>query len=55
MKTYYILKKKNWNIDLYKKDKIRPFVWVESDEPFSLDYEIIKEFGKGGRRDGILV
>ena len=44
MKTYYILKKKNWNIDLYKKDKIRPFVWVESDEPFSLDYEIIKEF-----------
>ena len=48
MKTYYILKKKNWNIDLYKKDKILPFAWVESDEPFSKDYDIIKQFESVG-------
>lgn len=41
--TYYILKKKNWNIDLYKKDKILPFAWVESDKSFSEDYEIAKQ------------
>ena len=44
MITYYILKLKNWNIDLYKKDKIRPFVWIENGESFSKDYEITKEF-----------
>ena len=44
MRTYYILKKKNWDIDLYKKDKILPFNWVESDKSFSEDYEITKHF-----------
>lgn len=44
MRTYYIIKMKNWNIDLYKEDKILPFAWVESDKSFSEDYEIIKEF-----------
>lgn len=44
MRTYYILKMKNWNIDLYKKDKILPFVWVESDKSFSGDYEITVQF-----------
>lgn len=44
MRTYYILKKKNWNIDLYKKDKTLPFCWIESDKSFSEDYEIIKHF-----------
>ena len=44
MITYYILKMKNWSINLYKKDKILPFVWIESDKSFSEDYEIIKEF-----------
>ena len=44
MRTYYILKMKNWNIDLYKKDKTLPFSWIESDKSFSEDYEIIKHF-----------
>ena len=45
MKTYYILKMKNWSIDFYKKDRcILPFVWVESDKSFSENYEIIKQF-----------
>ena len=44
MRTYYILKMKNWNIDLYKKDKTLPFCWIESDKSFSENYEIIKQF-----------
>lgn len=44
MRTYYILKMKNWDIDLYKKDKILPFNWVESDKSFSEDYEITVQF-----------
>lgn len=44
MRTYYILKKKNWNINLYKKDKTRPFIWIEKGKSFSEDYEIIREF-----------